>query len=139
MKESYTVEEYRASINSKNPETKTKKLIRHKESDIQTACVRWFRTQYPEFLIFAVPNGGFRNPREAARLIKEGVTPGIPDLCIPVVRNGHAGLFIEMKAENNKPRPNQIKCISKLKKEGYRVEVVNSIEIFISLIKEYIG
>ncbi|MFC0183318.1 VRR-NUC domain-containing protein [Pseudarcicella hirudinis] len=132
-----TIEEYRASFrNNQEPQKKLHK--KQRESEIQVACVRWFRVQYPELLIFSVPNGGYRNKKEATRLIQEGVTPGVPDLCIPVVKGGYSGLFIEMKSENNKPRPNQVKCISYLKMAGYKVEVVNSVELFISLVTEYL-
>ena len=47
--------------------------MKHQESTLQTACVRWFRYQYPHLVIYAVPNGGSRNVREAQRLKAEGV------------------------------------------------------------------
>ena len=49
-----------------------------------------------------MPNGGKRNPAEAARFKAMGVKAGVPDLCLPVPMNGYAGLYIEMKYSNNK-------------------------------------
>lgn len=47
--------------------------------------------------LFAIPNGGERNPATASRLKAEGVKTGVPDLCLPVPRRNYAGLYIEMK------------------------------------------
>lgn len=64
--------------------------MNHPEHELQKSCVKWFRLQYPEYtnLLFAIPNGGKRNAREAARLKAEGVTPGVPDLFLqlPFIR-----------------------------------------------------
>lgn len=50
--------------------------MRHIESQIQKDCVTWFRLQYPKIgrLLFAVPNGGARNAKEAAIMKGEGLT-----------------------------------------------------------------
>ncbi len=59
------------------------------ESDDQSAIVAWWRLQYPSIWIFAIPNGAFlfgadwQRGRQMARLKREGLTPGIPDLLIP--------------------------------------------------------
>ena len=41
-------------------------------------------------LLYAVPNGGYRNAREAARFKAEGVRSGVPDLCLAVSNGGTA-------------------------------------------------
>ena len=63
------------------------------EHNLQIACVRWFRLQYPKHLIYAIPNGGRRNVAVAAKLKAEGVLPGVPDLHIPVAKGGFHGLY----------------------------------------------
>lgn len=58
------------------------------------------RQKYPELkLLFHIPNGGRRDPVEAKHLREQGVKKGVPDLFLPVARNGFHGLFIEMKTE----------------------------------------
>ena len=47
--------------------------------------------------LFASPNGGKRNPIEAARMNGLGVKKGISDLMLPLSRLGYHGLWIEMK------------------------------------------
>ncbi len=62
------------------------------EHQEQVDFVKWFRVAYPEVLIFAIPNGGYRSRVTASRLKAEGVVKGIPDLYIPAWN-----LWVEMK------------------------------------------
>lgn len=52
----------------------------------------WFRQTYSPVRIFAIPNGEARSRTAGARLKVEGVSAGVPDLCVP-----GWGLWIEMK------------------------------------------
>jgi len=52
------------------------------EHEEQVGFINWFRENYPELIIFAVPNGGMRHPRVAEKLKAEGVMAGVPDLCV---------------------------------------------------------
>lgn len=107
------------------------------EHDIQSACVNWFRYQYPKYLIYAIPNGGERNAIVAAKLKKEGVLAGVPDLHIPIARKGFHGLYIEMKAGKNKPTDNQLTIMDKLRNEGYKCEVCYNLDDFIKTVTSY--
>jgi hypothetical protein len=60
---------------------------------------------------FAIPNGGFRNPREAKNLIAEGVRPGVSDWFLPYPANGFFGLFIEMKRSD--PKKSRVSALQK--------------------------
>jgi hypothetical protein len=62
------------------------------EHEEQVAFVTWFRLNYPDVRIIAIPNGGARHPKTAADLKAEGVSPGVPDLFVPAW-----SLWIEMK------------------------------------------
>lgn len=62
------------------------------EHEEQREFVRWFRQTHKGVRIFAIPNGGARSIATAGRLKVEGVSPGVPDLCIPAWR-----LWVEMK------------------------------------------
>ena len=98
--------------------------------------------------IFAIPNGFYLGSRNKSteltikkRVIREkkaGLEPGIPDLLIPVANRLHHGLFIEMKFDKNKPKPNQIKWIDILKKQGYKVEVYYSCNEAIKTLNNYL-
>lgn len=112
--------------------------MRHIEDDIQTACIRWFRLQYPNRIIFHIPNGGRRNIREAARLKKQGVLAGVPDLFIPEPIN-YFGLFIEMKSPDGKLSENQKLLFPQLRDRGYRVEICRSLAEFMDVIQHYLG
>jgi hypothetical protein len=65
------------------------------EARLQAAIVEWIRAVAPSVLVFAIPNGGYRTPAEAARMRWTGVLAGVPDLCI--VAPGGRVHFIEVK------------------------------------------
>lgn len=75
------------------------------ESQEQEALFDWAgiaQKKYPElWLLHHIPNGGFRPKTTAAALKRQGVKPGIPDICLPVARNGHNSLYIELKRVGN--------------------------------------
>lgn len=110
----------------------------HPESEMQRACVRWFRAQYPHCLLFHIPNGGKRNAREAARFKAEGVVPGIPDLFLAEGRHGFHGLFIEMKAGKNTATPAQKEMMERLYRAGYSCAVCRSFEEFRDEVMKYL-
>lgn len=89
--------------------------------------------------VYHVPNGGYRNAREGARLKAQGVKPGVPDLCIPVARSGFHGLYIEMKTETGKPSKAQTKWINTLRDEGYCAYVCRDVDAAINLIDRYMS
>ena len=73
--------------------------MKHIESRLQIACVRWFRMAYPKYklILFSVPNGGKRTLMEAIIMKNEGVVSGVSDLILLVGRKGFNSLCIEMK------------------------------------------
>jgi hypothetical protein len=80
--------------------------------------------QRPELaLLFAVPNGGHRLVAVAKRMKAEGVRAGVPDMCLPVARGPHHGLFLEMKVGRNKPSADQLWWIEQLRAQGYYCQV----------------
>lgn len=106
------------------------------ETQIQNAVVKWCELQGVP--IFAIPNGGFRKPREAAILRFQGVRAGVPDLFIPVVKMPYGGLFIEMKTPEGKVSLHQKEWIAMLK-EQYAVSVCRSLDDAIGVIRNYLG
>lgn len=94
----------------------------HQERLMLWAAVH--EAEHPELrLLHHIPNGGYRNDKEGARLKRQGVKAGVPDLCLPVARDGYHGLYIELKIEGNKPTLKQLEFIEALNKEGYKAVV----------------
>ena len=107
---------------------KRKRKPRHIEESIHVACVKWFRLQYPNLVIFAVPNGGSRNLYEAKNMKESGTLAGVADLVI--VGNGGKVLFVEMKAGKNKQEDSQVLFQNKVEKLGHKYIICRSKEQF---------
>lgn len=101
----------------------------------QQAVVQYCRLM--KIPIFAIPNGGRRDAKEAYYMKLSGVTAGVPDLCVRKARRGYHALFIEMKYGNNKPTAAQKQTIAELNEDGYLARVCYSAEEAISLIAWY--
>lgn len=54
--------------------------------------------------LFAIPNGGHRHIQVAKSMQAEGLTPGVPDICLPVERRYYHGMWIELKVPSHQPR-----------------------------------
>lgn len=95
------------------------------EHQTQSVFFEWAATQrFPGIeLMHAVPNGGHRHPAVAAKLKKEGVKPGVPDVSWPVARGGFIGLAIEFKHGDGNPTREQKDRITALQREGWCVAV----------------
>jgi len=90
----------------------------------QVRLVSWFRRTYPGVRIFAIPNGGHRGASQGASLKAEGVTPGVPDLCVPEWL-----LWAELKRETGGVvSPVQRDWIAYLESIGHRVIVGRGFE-----------
>lgn len=95
------------------------------EHQEQAAYFQWVRTHIPKdrrlALAHAIPNGGLRHKREAAKLKEEGVKPGVPDTFIPIPIAPWHGLYIEFKtrAPSTRASQDQRDCIAALHHQGY--------------------
>ena len=77
-------------------------------------------------VIFAIPNGGSRDAREACNLKTQGVLPGMPDLGI--LCPGGRTIWIEMKAEDGRVQMHQHSLHSHISLLGFAVIVAYSAE-----------
>lgn len=91
----------------------------------QVSAVNWFDLMYPGVLIFAIPNGGERNPIVARKIKLEGGRRGIPDLFIPAWRT-----FVEMKTIKGRLSDDQVERIDYLSSVGYTCLVCHGFESF---------
>jgi hypothetical protein len=69
----------------------------------------------------------------------EGVVAGIPDLFLAVPRGDRSGLFIEMKAGKGVLTDSQKEAIRQLTMQGYRCEVIRSVDEFQAKVNEYMN
>lgn len=111
--------------------------MRFEESRIQQSCVRWFRLQYPDAVLYSVPNGGFRNGFEAAIMKGEGVLAGVPDLCIAHPSGGYPAMYVEMKRPKGRTTESQRAVQDRLRKAGYLVTTCYSFDDFIREVQSY--
>jgi hypothetical protein len=113
------------------------------EDNLQIACVRYFRLQYPQYLIFAFPAGFMfagdetKRARTGKRMKEMGYCVGTPDIHIPVPNRFYHGMYIEMKVKPNKPTDNQLSVMKELEKCGYKCVVCYSIESFMEEVNRY--
>lgn len=120
---------------------KNKGKVAHSEHDLQVSCVNWYRLTYPRhaYLLFAVPNGGWRNTTTAAKLKAEGVLAGVPDLFLAIPHGEFHGLWIEMKnGKAGRVSEAQKEMIPRLREVGYRCEVCHSLLEFRTIIQDYL-
>lgn len=114
------------------------------EHQEQANLIYWCNSQsgkYPELkLIFAIPNGTNKSMTARVKFKKEGLKSGVPDLFLPVPRNGSHGLFIEMKRRKNSTTSAEQKAwIEALTDQGYDAAVCKGCDEAIEKIKAYLG
>jgi hypothetical protein len=105
------------------------------EHKLQVAICKYLDLCGYEF--FAIPNGGLRNIKVAAKLKQEGVKAGVADLFVALSNGKYHGLFIEVKVGKNRQQPNQKIFEQKVVENGYQYKVVRSIDEMIAVIREY--
>jgi hypothetical protein len=109
------------------------------ENEEQRRLIQWFKAAHPNTLFYAVPNGGRRDLVTAAKLKATGVKPGVPDLVVPVPKNGYHGLYIELKrVKGGQLSQYQNDWITKLKANGYKAEVCAGADAAMAVINAYL-
>lgn len=115
---------------------------RHAEDDEQADLFRWAEQNtivHPELeLMYHIPNGGKRDTREAARLKRQGVKRGVPDIHLPVARGGFHSLYVELKVDGNTPTKDQKKWLAGLSRAGNATAVCYSAKQASEVITAYL-
>lgn len=115
------------------------------ESTEQKAVIAWFRTQYKQYRLIAIPNGqwvaGTGNRRFALinKYKAEGMTPGVSDLFLCVGNKRYHGMWIEMKSKGGKMTSQQEKWMSDILLAGYQAVISYSFEDARDEIEDYLG
>ena len=119
------------------------------EHELQKACIQVWdydlhrRYGLPSFALFAIPNGGARNPIVGAKLKAEGVRRGVPDLClaVPAIPGGDCAyaLWMELKVGRNKLTPEQIALREWLETDqNYAYAEIRSVDQFIEAVHRHL-
>lgn len=106
------------------------------EFDEQILLADWLNLKQIKFTASA--NGGSRNIIEAKKMKKMGVSPGFPDIEIPLPRGRFHGLYIELK---NKKRgrisESQQEWLIYLNEKGYLALCAHGFEKAKEIIQDY--
>lgn len=114
------------------------------EEQHQINVIKWsqqanIRQRFPELkLLHHIPNERKCTPAQGRRLKLQGVKSGVPDLHLPVARNGYHSLYIEMKAEKGRTSDNQNWWISELEGQNNKCAVCHSWEEAVAVLEKYL-
>ena len=119
--------------------------MKHIESAYQTQVVEWSRwaykanpVRYPHLNMLHCSLNGVKLSGTQAKIAKgQGMLSGVPDLFLPVPKNGYHGLFIEMKSEKGRVTENQHWFLTNAESVGYKTAVCYSAKEAISAIEAY--
>ena len=107
----------------------------------QAKVIAWARANennYPYlWMLHSSLNGVKMTKAQAGRAIAQGMLSGVPDLFLPVPKNGYHGLFIEMKYGSNKVTENQEKFLQNAANVGYAISVCYSANEAMKRIEDY--
>ncbi len=109
------------------------------EHEHQKIVIAAIRRDFPDVILFAIPNIGTAIPQRGRWLKDEGVLAGVPDLMVARAAQGFLGLFVEMKTLTGSTSKEQKAIIAKLSSEGYLCKVCKGHESALSAIREYLG
>jgi len=134
--------------------------MNHEESNMQQACVSWFRAQYPQYamlLIHPINEGSGHTTKDRRRQgihKAEGAVAGVSDLIffMPVYNASLGldeeyredfgmshGLCIEFKTPKGKQSQEQKDFETMMKAAGYQYEIIRSFEAFRQLMTAWIS
>jgi hypothetical protein len=106
----------------------------------------WQRAQLNPILrdyLFHIPNGGNRNLREAARMKRMGVRPGVSDYHLPVPRGLYHSLFVELKPDvkgySPKVSPAQVEWRTKMIDAGNAAYIIKGWDKAIEIMTMYVN
>jgi len=104
----------------------------------QIKFVNWLKAK--GYWVSASANGGKRNLLEAINLKRMGVSPGFPDIEVPLPCGPYHGFYCEMKPEKGgKLSDNQIYWLNYLREKGYYAEMAHGFEEAKALFLHYLS
>jgi len=112
----------------------------HPEEIEQCKLFDWIRT-IPELekCAFHIANERKTNPMRGLLLKRMGVLSGVSDVFIALPKGGFHGLFLELKAGNNKATEHQRLFLEKMTQNGYLAICCTGYEAARAIILTYLG
>lgn len=126
------------------PEQPKKRRHSQPEMKLQAECFRMAWNDFPitRKLLFHVENelnfAGDNSIRGAIRR-SEGIVKGVSDLILLIPRRDWHGLMIELKTEDGRQSLAQKEWQSLVEAQGYRYEIIRTLDDFRSLLWDYLG
>ena len=119
--------------------------MKHIESIQQTQVIEWSRwafkanpVRYPYLDMLHCSLNGVKLSGTQAKIAKgQGMLSGVPDLFLPVPKNGFHGLFIEMKSDKGRVTENQHWFLTNAESLSYKTVICYSAKEAISAIQAY--
>jgi len=109
------------------------------EHDEQSALFQWAAMKPELKTMFAIPNAAKRSFRLAAMMKAEGLKSGVPDILLPLARNGYHGLFIEMKrVKGSTTSKSQLAWLQALTSADYKAVICKGFDEARETIEDYI-
>lgn len=113
------------------------------ESEEQCLLFEWAElslAKSPELaLLFHDPNVISKSKFQAVKFKREGLIAGVPDLCLPVARQGYHGLYMEMKRTAGSCLSDAQKWwLENLQKQGNKAVVCKGFEEAARVIEDYL-
>lgn len=91
--------------------------------------------------LFAIPNGGTRNVKEAVNMRAQGVRVGVSDYMLAYPYEGKSGMFLELKRANksiSRISVEQAVWMARMERAGYETKVAYGADEAIKAVEEYL-
>ena len=116
--------------------------LKESEDQAQAAVfgwARWQQSKHPALKsMYHAANEGKRSRAAGANLKRQGMKPGVSDICLPYTAGGYNNFYIELKVGNNKASAAQLAFIDTINEIGGKALVVYGAENAIEVITAYL-
>lgn len=116
--------------------------LKETEDQAQIAVFEWAKWQqykYPALkAMYHAANEGKRSRAAGANLKRQGMKPGVSDICLPFAVGKYNNLYIELKVGSNKASDMQLAFIDRINEIGGKALVVYGADNAIEVIAAYL-
>lgn len=111
------------------------------EHGMQKAFFDYVDLRYPQYRpynIFSIDHAGWRKVQHGKDMKDRGCISGVPDVFVMVKSGDYSGMWIELKANKNKPTTQQMEFLGEAKLQGFKCATCWSVEKAISELNGYL-